>query len=703
MTFELNIMKKNCYLLLLCISLVNTNTILAEDTTIPRDSIKMSYTADEVVIQAFKKNDNISVQPVSATLITDQTIKDRNISNIKEVSAYVPNLFIPDYGSKMTSPAYIRGVGSRINAPSVGLYVDGIPYFDRSTFDFSLNDIDRIEVLRGPQGTLYGRNTMGGIINVFTKSPFKYKETNLSLSASSYDNYKAEASHYGNINNVLGYSLSGNVSHAGGYFRNRFTGKRADPVDAAAGRIRLSWKIQPQLYIHLTSAYEYSDQGGYPYGIYHAENNSVDDVNYNMPSFYRRNVSTTGVNVAYTTDNIQLSSQTSFQYFDGRQGIDQDFSTTDLYYVDFGQRQRMVSQELNFKSRGSSKYQWQFGTFGFYQDFSTDNDIDNRGTAVHTLQDINSPTRGAAVYHQSTFNDILTDGLSLILGARYDWEEARMHTVVHSLKADTKTETMNIRRQDHFSEFTPKASLQYRFTNNEIVYFSVAKGYKAGGFNTTVERDEDRSFKPEQSWNYEIGTKASCLDKLIYTEISLFYIDWKDQQISQSQPSGKGFLLRNAGKSVSKGLEVTLHINPMENLSVQLSYGYTHAKFKRYTVNDTVSYANNRLPMVPSNTFSVTADYTIKLKDSFLDKIVLNGQYVGLGKLYWNEDNKAMQPYYGTFNGKVSFVAKKISFDLWAKNIGCKDYISYYFTSMGKTFAQAGRPFTFGANVNLKF
>lgn len=697
-------MKNKIVLFFLCTCLFNIISLSAEDIAIDKDSIKMSYTADEVVIQAFKKNDDITIRPVSATLLTDQTIKDRNINSIKEIGSYVPNLFIPDYGSKLTSPAYIRGIGSRVNAPSVGLYVDGIPYFDRSTFDFSLNDIDRIEVLRGPQGTIYGRNTMGGIINVYTKSPFKYKETNLSLSAGNYDSYKAEASHYGNINNTFGYSIAGNVSHSGGYFTNQFTGKKADPVDAAAGRIRLSWRVNPQLYIHLTSAYEYSDQGGYPYGIYHPENNTVDPVNYNHPSFYRRNVSTSGLNVAYSNDNVQISSQSSFQFFDGHQGIDQDFTPNDLYYVNFSQLQRMFSQEFNIKSKGHNKYQWQFGAFGFYQDYSTYNDIDTKTTSTHTLQDISNPIRGAALYHQSTINDLFTDGLSLILGLRYDWEQPKMHTIVHSVKSQNNPiQTMNVRAEDHFTQFTPKASLQYRFTNDEIVFASVSKGYKAGGFNTTVERDEDRAFKPEESWNYEIGTKASCLDKLIYTELTLFYIDWRDQQISQTQPSGRGFLLRNAGRSSSKGLELTMHINPLENLSVQLTYGYTHAKFKKYTVNDTLSYANNYLPMVPSNTFSATANYTINLRNTFLDKIILNGQYVGLGKLYWNEDNKGEQPYYGVFNGKVSFVSKKISIDLWAKNIGGKEYISYYFSSMGKTFAQAGKPFTFGTNINLKF
>jgi Outer membrane receptor for ferrienterochelin and colicins len=135
---------------------------------------------DEVVVQSFKQNKSYRMEPISASAFSSTGIVNRNITGIKEFSALVPNLFIPDYGSKLTSPVYIRGIGSKINAPSVGLYVDGIPYFEKSAFDFDFSEIDRIEVLRGPQGTLYGRNTMGGIINVFTKSPLEWQGSSLS-------------------------------------------------------------------------------------------------------------------------------------------------------------------------------------------------------------------------------------------------------------------------------------------------------------------------------------------------------------------------------------------------------------------------------------------------------------------------------------------------------------------------------------------
>lgn len=150
----------------------------SESDTLNLRQIKL----DEVVVQSFKQDKSLRLAPLSATAVTGTAMQNRNITGIKEFSSFIPNLFMPDYGSKLTSPVYIRGIGSKINSPSVGLYVDGIPYFEKSAFDFDFTEIDRIEVLRGPQGTLYGRNTMGGIINVYTKSPLKYQGTNAFIS-----------------------------------------------------------------------------------------------------------------------------------------------------------------------------------------------------------------------------------------------------------------------------------------------------------------------------------------------------------------------------------------------------------------------------------------------------------------------------------------------------------------------------------------
>ena len=702
-------MRSYFFSILLSIFIFSTNFLYANNVNFypddsPQDTILMSYTAKEIVIEAYRQTSNVATLPASVSLLSDKTIRDRNITSIKEATGLVPNLFMPDYGSKMTSPVYIRGIGSRINAPSVGLYVDGVPYFDRASFDFNMDDVERIEILRGPQGTLFGRNTMGGIINVFTKSPLKYKETNVRLTGGSHDNYGVNLSNYNQLSDKLGYSLAGSYNHSGGYFKNYFNRRKADPLDEVSGRMRLTWNIKDAWYAHLIASYEYSDQGGYPYGLYNDTTQIADKVNYNEPSFYRRNMSTNGLRIEHIGRDLRFTSQSSFQYFDGKQGLDQDFTSQDLYYVDFYQRQQMYAQEFSMKTLGNRKYEWVTGIFGFHQNYRTDNDVHTRFTnpQTHSMQEMHTPSTGVAVFHQSTINDLFIPNLSGTLGLRYDWEQIKLESKKSTRKASEDIVFGQVvKDKSHFSQLTPKASLQYSFTNDELVYFSVSKGYKVGGFNTTVENDADRVYKPEHSWSYEVGTKASCLDKLIYTDISLFYIRWDDQQISQNIPGGKGYMLRNAGKSESKGVEIAMHINPIHNLSLDISYGYTHAKFKQYVVNDSLNYNGKYLPMVPRNTFTFATDYTIPL--TFIDKMVLHAQYTGVGSIFWKDDNIAKQKFYGTINGMISFQKKALSLELWAKNIGGEKYVTYFFTASNKNYAQNGRPFTCGANLNLKF
>ena len=694
--------KKICSLLF--IALLST-FIYAEERSLPpaNDTIVKSYDLDDITVIAFKTNNNLSTQPISASLFSEEMLSNHNIGTIKELTSLTPNFFMPDYGSKMTSPVYIRGIGSRINAPSVGLYVDGIPYFDRSSFDFNLNEIERIEVLRGPQGTLYGRNTMGGIINMYSKSPFKHKESNVYASAGNYDSYKLGGSVIGNIDNTFGYSFSGNYLHSGGYFDNTYTNKKADEMDMVNGRIRLGWSISPQLTAYLTSAYEYSDQDGYPYGVYNNEENKVNKVHYNAPSYYRRTMSNNGLTLLYTTPFFKLSSQTSFQYLKGRQGIDQDFTSADNYFVMFRHQQQMYSQETNIKSVGNGLYKWQFGVFGFLQNYAQTNDIEYRQLDRETITDVKNPTKGFALYHQSTLNKLFIENLSATAGIRYDWEKIKMENHTKTITTETIVQEP-IFSTDIYAQITPTASLQYNF-NHQLIYLSASKGYKTGGFNTTVEEEKDRVFKPEHSWCYELGTKANYFENLINFDFTLFYIDWRNQQISQKRATEQGFKLRNAGKSASKGFELTTQVNPLQYLNFQLNYGYTHATFKEYLYDESnsIDYSGNFLPLVPRNTFSLAANYVIPITRSWLDEIRLNAQYIGLGKLYWAEDNKATQDYYNTINAKISFVRTIFSIDLWAKNITNEKYITYYFESMGNKFAQQSKPFLLGVDIHIKF
>lgn len=665
------------------------------------DSIAHSYVIDEVVVESFKQNLNLQVKPISSSLLNAQDISKRNIVSIKEVSGLVPNLFIPDYGTKISTPVYIRGIGSRTNSPSVGLYVDGMPYFDRSSIDFNLNDVERIEVLRGSQGTIYGRNTMGGIINVYTKSPFTTHGGYASFLAGNYDNYKGELSYYGKLSDNFGYGISGNYIYNGGFFENQSTGSMADKMNATSGRLRLSWKFAPRWTAHLTSNYEYMDQNGFPYAPYIDSTNTVSNVNYNRDSYYRRNMTNNGLTFVYLGSTIKFTSQSSFQYFDGTQGVDQDFTTNDTYYVNLANREQMYSQEFNLQSLKHANYDWLFGAFAFDQHFHQNQDVNYISKRTHSTNDIANPATGLAIYHQSTFNHLLTEGLSVVAGVRFDWEKISMT----SITGNGTTNNSPVAGKDHYAQFTPKLSLQYNFSKGGMVYATVTKGYKAGGFNTAVDTTTERSFKPEHSWTYEAGAKKSFFDNLLYAEASVFYIDWRDQQVSQLRLSGQGTKTLNAGHSISKGVETALQLNPMKNLSFFLNYGYTYAKFEKYvySVKSNIDYSGNLLPLVPRHTLSGGVDYGVEIHDGLVDKINFHAEYIGIGKIYWNESNTYKQPFYGVINTNVGFEKRNFCLDLWIRNLNNEKYVAYEFTSGSKPYAQAGKPYTFGAKVSVKF
>jgi outer membrane receptor protein involved in Fe transport len=657
---------------------------------------------NEVVVQSFKHEGNFRALPVAASTIDRTILQNRNVNGIKEISSFIPNLFMPDYGSKLTSPVYIRGVGSRINAPSVGLYVDGIPFFEKSAFDFELNEIDYMEVLRGPQGTLYGRNTMGGLINVYTKSPLRYQETAISASAGNYTNLNGTLAHSGKWNSQSGYALSGNYTRSGGYFTNRFTGKSADDLDAGSSRIRLEWRIKPDLLLKLTNISDYSMQGGYPYALVDSLTGKTGDVNYNDYSSYRRVLSSTGASLLYTTNRFKLNSQTAFQYLSDKQGIDQDFSPQDTYFAVQNQKQWTFSQEINFKSISKNRYNWLFGVFTFHQQIDSEVILDYKSSNYSTRKESGTPTSGISFYHQSVWSDWLANGLSLTLGIRYDYEKARNDYVAYRDTAGRSEQTDAFQSNLNFSQLTPKIAVQYTFPDFQTVYASVSKGYKTGGFNSSFEREEDRSFEPEYSWNYEAGWKGQFLQNRFNAEVCVFYIDWKNQQIYRTLASGRGSLLTNAGRSESKGFELSLQAQPFSGFSVSAAWACTHAVFKAYRQSATVDYTGKFLPLVPAQTLALGGDYQLPLRSGWLDQMTLSLHYTGTGKLYWNENNRISQPSYGLLNGKIAFSKGMTTFSVWAKNITQTEYTAFYFESMGNGFAQKGKPFTVGVGVNVR-
>jgi len=234
-----------------------------------------------------------------------------------------------------------------------------------------------------------------------------------------------------------------------------------------------------------------------------------------------------------------------------------------------------------------------------------------------------------------------------------------------------------------------------------MLYASITRGYKTGGFNTTFTRDEDRSFKPEYSWNYEVGSKWRFLENRIRAELCFFFIDWRNQQVYQLIPGVIGQVMKNAGHSQSKGIELSLQGNLWKGFSLQANGGITHAVFLDYAQSATVNYSGNYIPCVPAQTLGLAANYRIPFQTKLTDNLSFNLQYTGTGKMYWAENNQVIQPYFGLLNGKISAAKGNATVSLWAKNITNTEYIAYAFAMGAQQYAQKGKPFTAGISVNL--
>ena len=780
-----------------------------ESISAPADTTRVIDIEEVVVIATPKENNRLRQQPLSATSFSHGDMRNNSVTSVKSLSGLVPNLFIPDYGSKLTTSVYVRGIGSRINTPAVGLYVDNIPFIDKSAFDFNYSDIERIDVLRGPQGTLYGRNTMGGLIRVFTKSPFTYQGTDISLGAATYNNYKASVNHYHRISDKFAFSAGAFYEHEGGFFENTArNNEKIDKGDEVGGRMRAIWLPKENLKLDFTVNYEYSNQGGYPYQLtslsetdvyYQDLKGDLGKVAYNNECGYMRHLLNGGMNIEHQAENFILSSVTGFQYLKDEMNLDQDFTRKNVYTMSQRQNSKTISEEIVLKSKPGRRWQWTTGVSGFYQWLNTEGPVtfhedgiqnliedninsifpsgnpkapemkvDIASNQIHVPGIFDTPTLNSAVYHQSTINDLLVEGLSLTVGIRLDYEKIKMNynsstnmpfnflfkmspmpmpIEVKDLKALSAFEG---ELSTDYLQVLPKFSLQYSWNKMNNVYATISKGYRSGGYNIQmfseiiqgslrnsmidavantkefsklagmlenfkkdgVNIKDATLYKPEYSWNYEIGSHMTMFDGRLQADVAAFYMDTHDQQISRFAASGLGRITVNAGKSRSIGGELALKAQITDNFILNGNYGYTNSKFTEYISNykdaqgklQEVSYNGNYVPFVPEHTFTVGGQYIFRMKSgAWLDNIIVNANYKGAGRIYWTEQNNAYQNLYGTLNGRISLNKGNGQIGIWINNALNTEYQAFYFESMNRGFAQMGRPMQIGVDLRCRF
>lgn len=729
----------------------------------PSDSIaraRQNVVLGEVSVTAIKGGDHPNADE-AVTYLGNSTIEAFNIVNLKQAAALAPNFYMPAYGSRMTSSVYVRGLGTRIDQPAVGLNIDNIPIINKDNFDFDLPDIERVEILRGPQNILYGRNTMGGLINIYTLSPLSFEGVRIRVTGGNHGTYRASAGIYGKLSRKLGMSLTGEVSGTDGFYRNTFNDSHTGRERLGSLRWKTSFRPTGKVIVENTAIMTSARQNGYPY-----QQAGAPSICYNDTCYYKRFSFVDGLTVKHSFRGITFSSIMSFQYLDDDMVLDQDFTADD--YFTLRQKRRETAVTGDFVARGpqDGAYSWLTGLFGFYRHTDMKAPVTFYQTGIDRLvtanrnkvnphypilwdtpdftlgSDFTMPAGGFSVYHESSLR--LGDFTGTI-GLRFDWERTSLdyrsfcntsYTVYDNTASDGqlppplpllpfRNEVLDIDERGSlsrdFNQLLPKFTLSYRLPEGlGNVYASATKGYKSGGYNTQMFSDflqqrimremgmnqqydveETVGYKPETTWNYEVGAHLLLLDNRLGLDLSAFWIDVDNQQVTMFPPGSiTGRIMANAGRSRSRGVELSANYTAPWGWFARGSYGFTDARFVEFD-NGKADYSGKRLPYAPANTFFLGAGFTRPLK-GFVDRISAEINTRGTGRIYWDEANSVSQPFYMLLNASVEASHRQFSLELWANNLTDTQYATFYFVSIGNAFLQRGNGFSIGATLSYK-
>lgn len=330
------------------------------------DSSKVFDIDEVVVVSQPKENYRLRQQSLSSTSVGGFQIQKLGTRDLRELSSYIPNFVMPNYGSRLSSAMYVRGIGSRVNSPAVGIYLDGIPVMSKSAFNLHHYQTSRIDVLRGPQATLYGQNTEGGLVRIYSRNPFEYEGTDLKLSYGSRYYRNVELAHYHRINDHLAFTVAAFNDAQKGFFRNTNTGNRADKYDEAGGKIVLKAKLNRGWNVDLLANYQYVDQNGFPYGKLDLETGKASLPSTTFDGTYLRHSFISGVTVNHTGADYSFASTTSYQYLKDKMNMDQDYLPTDYMSILQEQLQNSLTQEFTLKSNRAVGGFWNWTAGGFF-------------------------------------------------------------------------------------------------------------------------------------------------------------------------------------------------------------------------------------------------------------------------------------------------------------------------------------------------
>ncbi|WP_374949334.1 TonB-dependent receptor [Mucilaginibacter sp.] len=680
---------------------------------------------EEVVVTAQKREEAAQQVPVSISTLSAKQVQDYRVWNLRDLTSIIPNLYSanPGDGRNVTG---VRGIATTSYDPAIATYIDGVNQFGLDTYIPQLFDVERVEVLRGPQGTLFGRNAMGGVINVITKQPENFTTGFAEVNFGSYGQRRYSLGlRTPLIKDKLFLGVAGLYDGFNGFYTNQFNNTKLDKQHSFTGNYYIKYLASQSFNLTLNIK-NYANRNNGPFALSGSPADALAQpfqVSQDATTRMIDNIFNASLSANYAGKGFNFTSNSTYQqnYRYYTVPIDGDFSPADAVSVvnNYGpsfNKVKVATQEFRFSSPASAtNWKWTTGLYGFYRyspsktgtHFGTDAALIGSpvtdATAINTNIERNY---GAAIFGQITYT--INPQLDITAGLRYDYEHKKEHVKGEFQPdgADPITTQNDTSSTAHFKAFTPKVSIAYHVTDNNNLYAAYSRGFRAGGISQLGSDPSQPplfSFKPEFSNNYEIGSKNSFLNNRLRINLSLFYIAVDNAQVPTLILPAAITLTRNAGRLNSKGAEAEFAATLLKGLELAYNFGYTHARYTDLQVASNGAVVNlngNKQVYTPNVTSSLALQYGYALGGNLQTKLIARGEWRYLGNQYFDLANQIEQKAYNSFNARIGISTTRYEIFVWGSNLSNKHYIDYAY-DFGAS--HLGNPRVYGVTMRKNF
>jgi iron complex outermembrane receptor protein len=699
----------------------------------------------DIIVTAQRREESLQNVPLAITAFgSDQLAKTGSVS-INDISTRTPSFVIGQQGPSSPDMS-IRGIGSSDrdagSERSVIAFVDEVYTGRAGGIPVDLFDLERVEVLRGPQGTLYGKNAVGGAVNLITRKPSEATDVRGEITVANFDSYSLRFAAGGRLADGLSARIALSGRTQDGYYVNRRFNQRTDDYKMASGRGQLRY-TKDALDLLLSVDHAYDEYDGISTVVnpistaltatgFAAGPGAFDSYNNILGRMERHNTGIT-FRADVDLDWATLTALTGYRHLDlaedrdlagvplraGPTGATLGFESTQL----MTEETASFSQELRLTSNGSGPFRYVVGLYYQQEDTSRTEERKRQLNAaisrpVFAQENV---TKSYSIFGQASWE--MVRNLTLTIGGRYTIDKKDFGLTVTNpfgfASLSPATQLFSVTAQDEWKAFTPKATLDFQFAPDLLGYVTVSRGFKSGGYQglAATAGAARTSFNPEFATNYEAGLKMRFFDRKFTFNIAAFQIDFKDLQFRQriltipNDQASAIVIVANAGEARIKGLEIESQVKPVDWLAFNLSYSLLDTQITKFNVTPGVTdVTGSDLARAPKGALSSSVDLNIPVGD-FVLGANLEYQHRSSFRFEPGVDRALLEPGYSLWNARVSLApsSKDWSIEAWMRNIGDTRYRTFAqaigFAVAGNSAATArlGDPKTYGLTLRASY